>query len=123
MTADVEAQRARDRAVTAIARLLAGRLLPGMDAAHIAAQVVDGMHADGWRHVPRPQPITAQGRKDPETAHRGAARVRAALPNRTEETEMNHDDTQADYECTICGGTGWINGRRCTGTAHSTRAQ
>jgi hypothetical protein len=28
----------------------------------------------------------------------------------------------ADYECTLCGGTGWINGRRCTGTAHSTRA-
>jgi hypothetical protein len=28
----------------------------------------------------------------------------------------------ADYECTICGGTGWVNGRMCTGTAHSTRA-
>jgi hypothetical protein len=28
----------------------------------------------------------------------------------------------ADYECTLCGGKGWINGRRCTGVAHSMRA-
>lgn len=27
----------------------------------------------------------------------------------------------ADYECTKCGGSGWVNGRACDGVAHTTR--
>jgi hypothetical protein len=29
----------------------------------------------------------------------------------------------ADWDCDLCGGTGWINGRRCTGIAHEMRAR
>lgn len=82
MTADVEAQRARDRAITNIARLLAGRLVPTLDAALVAGHVLDELHALGWRHVPRPKPITAQGRKDPATAKAGADLARKALAER-----------------------------------------
>ena len=35
---------------------------------------------------------------------------------------MNHHIPHADEDCTICGGTGWVDGKMCTGTAHSMRA-
>jgi hypothetical protein len=79
MTAD--AGRADRDAAAVLAAHLRGRLAPTLDADLVAADLVALIREQGWRHVPRPQPIAAQGRKDPETAHRGAARVRAALPN------------------------------------------
>lgn len=74
---DPDVQRAR--AADAITHLLAGRLLPGMDAAHIAAQALDIAHEHGARFVTRPTGIPEQGHRDPATAHRGADRVREAL--------------------------------------------
>mgnify|MGYP001140155565 CR=1 FL=1 len=74
-----ESDRHRQEAVAEVARLLRGRLLPGMDPDLIAGHAVDAMHGLGWRHVPRSDRIPDQGRRDPQVAHRGAALVRAAL--------------------------------------------
>lgn len=74
---DPDVQRAR--ATDAITHLLAGRLLPGMDAAHIAAQALDIAAEHGARFVARPAGIPEPGHRDPATAHRGAAAAREAL--------------------------------------------
>ena len=75
MTTDHE----RAEAVRTVAAVLHGRLAPTLDADHVAALAVDALHAAGWRPIPRPQPITAPGRRDPATAHRGADEVRKAF--------------------------------------------
>jgi hypothetical protein len=87
MTAD--AGRADRDAAHAIAAHLRGRLAPTLDADLVAADLVALIREQGWRHVPRPQPIAAQGRKDPETAKAGAERARKLMAerNRTKETD------------------------------------
>lgn len=79
MTAD--AGRADRDAAAVLAGHLRGRLAAGIDPALVADHLVALLREHGWRPIPRPQPITAQGRKDPATAKAGAARVRAELPN------------------------------------------
>lgn len=74
-----EPDRRHETAVATVAHLLAGRLLPGMDAEYIARQALDLLQDQGWRYVRRSDRIPDQGRKDPATAHRGAAEVRKAL--------------------------------------------
>lgn len=86
MTA-LEPDRRREEAVAAVAHLLAGRLLPGMDAEHVARQALGLLHDQGWRYVPRPVLPGADGRRDPATAHRGAAEVRKALREALNEGE------------------------------------
>ena len=75
---DPDAQRAH--AADAITHLLAGRLLPGMDAAHIAAQALDIVHEHGGRFVSRSDRIPEQGRKDPAVAVRGAEQPASGSP-------------------------------------------
>ncbi|HEY9410949.1 MAG TPA: hypothetical protein VIP77_15310 [Jiangellaceae bacterium] len=75
-----DAQRAH--AADAITHLLAGRLLPGMDAAHIAAHALDIVHEHGGRFVSRSDRIPEQGRKDPAVAVRGAEQAREWLARR-----------------------------------------
>lgn len=89
MTADEpEVDRERERAVADLARLLAGRLLPGMDADHIARQALDLLCEDhDYRRVPRSPRIPDQGRKDPRTAVRGAEEARKLLAERRARSE------------------------------------
>ena len=84
---DAQARADAHRAVTAI---LAGRLAPTLDPGHVADLILDALHDLRWRHVPAPQPITAQGRPDPATAKAGAeyARELMAERNRTKETDQ-----------------------------------
>lgn len=77
---DPDVQRAR--AIDAITHLLAGRLLPGMDAAHIAAQALDIAAEHGARFVARPGGIPEPGRKDPAVYDRGGEYARELLARR-----------------------------------------
>lgn len=79
--------RRREEAVAAVAQLLAGRVLPGMEPERIARQALDLLYDQGWRFVPRPVLPGADGRRDPATAHRGAAEVRKALREALNEGE------------------------------------
>ncbi|WP_242890196.1 hypothetical protein [Actinomadura litoris] len=85
--------RARADAERAVAAILRGRLAPTLDAGHVAALVLDELHGLDWRHVPRPAPLTAQGRKDAATAHRGADAVRKAFDRAL---AKNLNDQEAD---------------------------
>lgn len=88
MTAEEpEVDRHREAAVAAVARLLTGRLLPGMDAEHIAGQALDLLHGQGWRYIPRSDRIPDQGRKDPAAYKRGAELARKALRDALTEGE------------------------------------
>lgn len=87
MTAgEPEVDRSRADAVAVMARHLAGRLAPGIDAELVAGHLLDLIHDQGWRYIPRPERIPPAGRRDPATAHRGAdlAREALGLPKRTE---------------------------------------
>lgn len=84
MTAD----RDRAEAVRAVAHLLRARLVATLDAEHVAGLVLDALHEIGWRHVPRPPAITAQGK--PGDYARGVAAAREALAKTTD-----HGETRA----------------------------
>jgi hypothetical protein len=79
VTADEQQQRADDAATTLIARHLAGRLAAHVDPRLVATRVVELLREAGWRPIPRPEPITASGPRDPTVAVRGAERAREAL--------------------------------------------
>lgn len=76
---DPDLQRAIDHQTARWSRHLAGRVLPGIDPDRLAAEIVEGIHADGWWPHPRSDRIPQPGHRDPETARRGAQRARAAL--------------------------------------------
>jgi len=76
---DPDVQAAIDRSVTWWTRRLQPLLLPGLDAALIARDGVEHMHSDGWRRIERSPRIPEPGRRDPDTAHRGAAYARQLL--------------------------------------------
>lgn len=79
MSADEpEVDRHRERAVADLARLLHGRLLPGMDAGHIARQALDLLCEDhDYRRVPRSPRIPDQSGQGDYAS--GAAAAREAL--------------------------------------------
>lgn len=79
MTDEPEVGRPRADAVAVMARHLAGRLAPGIDAELVAGHLLDLIHDQGWRYIPRPEHIPPAGRRDPDGYRRGAAEVRAAL--------------------------------------------
>ena len=80
MTArDPEQQREDDNLARAFAGHLQGRLAPTLDPATVAADLIAIARDHDWRHVPRPEPITAAGARDPQTAARGAAYARDLL--------------------------------------------
>lgn len=90
---DEQPDRHHERAVAAVAHLLRGRLLPGMDADHIARQALDLLHDDhDYRRVPRSPRIPDQGRKDPRTAIRGAEEARKLLAERRRAREQGDHD-------------------------------
>lgn len=88
-TDETEVDRHRERAVADLARLLAGRLLPGMDAEHIARQSLDLLCDDhDYRRVPRSPRIPDQsGQGDYKS---GAAAVREVLARARSRTEGDH---------------------------------
>ena len=75
-------ERDRQDAIRALTPILTPRLLATLDPEHVAGLALDALHDLGWRHVPRPQPITGPGRKDPAVYERGAEEAREALANR-----------------------------------------
>ncbi|MFD0902359.1 hypothetical protein [Actinomadura sediminis] len=56
-----------EAAADLIARHLNGRLAPHIDPRLVAAHLVDLLREHGWRPIPRPEPITAQGPGAPPT--------------------------------------------------------
>ncbi|WUI02085.1 hypothetical protein OHR68_09845 [Spirillospora sp. NBC_00431] len=77
MTTDHE----RQEAVREVARILHGRLLPTLDAEHVAGLAVDALHAIDWRHVPRPPGIPTAARSgDPPNTEWRKAREQLTRP-------------------------------------------
>lgn len=76
MTArDPEVQRALDTAARELARRIRANPSPA-DPDAMAAAFLEDMHAEGWRPIPRPRPLTGSGRKDPAVYARGGAEWR-----------------------------------------------
>lgn len=77
-TDEPEVDRHRERAVAGMAHLLAGRLLPGMDAEIVARRLLDLLCEDhDYRRVPRSPRIPDQGGQGDYAS--GAAAAREAL--------------------------------------------
>lgn len=72
-------QRQMDHAAHELARRLRPWITGMADPDAFAARYIEDLHADGWWPHPRSEKIPTPGRRDPDTARRGAELARKLL--------------------------------------------